>query len=475
MSRIGIVGAGLSGRLLALNLLRIASPDRRASIVMFDRGDALSMGPAYSDESDYLLLNVPTGRMGAFSEDPEHFLTWLQDRGTHVGRWDFLPRILFRDYILALMHEAVEATAGSATLEHVRGEVTDVAVVDGGATIQLGNERAFAVDKAVLALGNFPPRQPNIESRPNLQSKRYVHAPWDVGVILGLEERDTVFFIGTGQTTVDLMVALHRRGHRGQIVAISRRGLLPLVHRGFEVYPSFFEEIEQSQSILEIFRVVRRHLEGAASDGIDRRAVIDSLRPHTQAIWRSLPEDEKRRFVRHVFRYWEIIRSRIPPESERLIDDLRVSGQLRIVAGRVQDLVETEGAIEVRYVARGSTTTQVESAALVINCIGPESDYERIDHPLIRNLLRRQLIRSGPAHLGIDALPNGAILEKGGAASDVLYTLGSTMKGVLWEVLAVPEIRVQAEQLAHLLLGDAPRSTPPSGLTGADGDRSSSA
>ena len=50
------------------------------------------------------------------------------------------------------------------------------------------------------------------------------------------------------------------------------------------------------------------------------------------------------------------------------------------------------------------------------------------------------------------------IIGQNGAASDVLYTLGSSMKGVLWEVLAVPEIRVQAERLARLLLkGDHPR------------------
>jgi uncharacterized NAD(P)/FAD-binding protein YdhS len=50
-----------------------------------------------------------------------------------------------------------------------------------------------------------------------------------------------------------------------------------------------------------------------------------------------------------------------------------------------------------------------------------------------------------------------------GTVSDVLFTLGSTMKGVLWEVLAVPEIRVQAEALAHHLLDDASPSTPNAG------------
>jgi uncharacterized NAD(P)/FAD-binding protein YdhS len=193
--------------------------------------------------------------------------------------------------------------------------------------------------------------------------------------------------------------------------------------------------------------------------GMDGRAVIDSLRPDTQTIWMGLPEVQKRRFQRHLFRYWEIIRSRIPPESDAVIAAMRASGQLGIVAGRIRDLVETETAIEVHYVPRGGADGEVQAAALVINCIGPESDYRRIDHPLIRNLMRKGLIRPGPADLGIDARPDGAIVGHDATASNLLFTLGSTMKGVLWEVLAVPEIRVQAERLAHRLLagGHPPR------------------
>jgi uncharacterized NAD(P)/FAD-binding protein YdhS len=66
--------------------------------------------------------------------------------------------------------------------------------------------------------------------------------------------------------------------------------------------------------------------------------------------------------------------------------------------------------------------------------------------------MRRGLIRPGPAHLGIDSLPSGSIVSKAGDTSGIFYTIGSTMKGLLWEVLAVPDIRVQAEKLAGLLL-----------------------
>ena len=111
-----------------------------------------------------------------------------------------------------------------------------------------------------------------------------------------------MFLIGTGQTTVDLAVALHQRAHEGRIIALSRRGLLPLAHRGFDPYESFFEEIKESKTMLDTFRIVCKHLDRAESMGIDKRAVIDSLRPDTQTIWLGLVEDEKRRFLRHVFR-----------------------------------------------------------------------------------------------------------------------------------------------------------------------------
>jgi len=224
------------------------------------------------------------------------------------------------------------------------------------------------------------------------------------------------------------------------------------VHAGFEQYPSFFEEIKDSKRIFDIFRVVRSHLNKAEAMGIDRRAVIDSLRPDTQALWQSLPDEEKRKFLRHLFRYWEIVRSRIPPESEAIIETMRHSGQLEVIAGRIRDLVDTGDGMDVHYSLRGRNSTETVRAALVINCMGPEIDYGKIDHPLVKNLIGQGLVRPGPAQIGIDALPNGAVIGGDGAASKILYTLGSTMKGVLWEVLAVPEIRVQARQLASLLL-----------------------
>jgi uncharacterized NAD(P)/FAD-binding protein YdhS len=450
MTQIAIIGAGLSGRLLALNLIRLASPED--SLRLVDRGDGQYMGPAYSGEEDYLLLNVPAERMGATSQDPEHFLKWVQEQGVSAGNGDFLSRRLYRDYILDLLQKAQQARTNGPAFVHLCEEITDIEASQNGVVLHAKDNVLFRVDKAVLALGNFPPSHPPIQNRSALSSWRYVRDPWTPGVLSSLGKDETVFLIGTGQTTVDLLIALQRRGHKGRMVAVSRRGLLPLAHRGFEHYPSFFEEIKDTQVLLQVFRTVRVHLKRAQAQGIDIRAVIDSLRPDTQVLWSGLPNDEKRRFLRHVFRYWEIIRSRIPPESQAILEELRTSGQLEVLAGRMRDLVETNGAMEVRYSPTGRTRDEVVQAALVINTIGPEPDYQKVDHPLVKNLMRRGLIRPGPAGIGLDAQPNGAVIGRDGTVSGVLYTLGSPMKGVLWEVIAAPEIRVQAERLAGLLL-----------------------
>jgi uncharacterized NAD(P)/FAD-binding protein YdhS len=477
MRRIAIVGGGLSGRLLLLNLLRQARS--AVDIVMFDRRDAASMGPAYCDDAAYLLLNVPADRMGACADDPEHFLRWARARGHAAQPLDFLPRGLYRDYVLELQRGLLRELSAASRFEHVRAQVDDVRLTADGVELDIAGGETRAADSAVLALGNFPPRDPSIEHRAALGNARYVRNPWEPGLLARLSPDETVFLIGTGQTAVDLAAALDRRAHRGRIVALSRHGVLPLAHRRFDTYPSFFAEIRGSVRVLDVFRAVRRHVRHAESIGIDPRAVIDSLRPDTQSLWISLAPEEKRRFVRHAFRHWEIVRSRIPPQSGAIVAAMRASGRLAVVRGRIRDLVEADSALEVHYTERGATNVTVERAALVVNCIGPETDYRRIDDVLVANLMRRGTICPGPASIGIDARPNGEIVGRDGASSGALYTLGSTMKGVLWEVLAVPDIRVQAQRLATTLL-DATRDghrgsrqhwRPPSPLTAATGER----
>lgn len=61
--------------------------------------------------------------------------------------------------------------------------------------------------------------------------------------------------------------------------------------------------------------------------------------------------------------------------------------------------------------------------------------------------MSKQLIAPDPLKYGIYA-------QKDGQISAGLYTLGPTLKGILWESVAVPEIRVQAQELASKIILD---------------------
>lgn len=417
---------------------------------MIEQGGPDYMGPAYSTDSDTLLLNVPAEIMGASSDDPDEFRRWAVDRWPDAEPGAYLPRRLFREYLVESIGRAQRARAGEVALEHVHAEATDLEVLDDEATVHLEGGARLGADRVVLALGNFTPPDLPMSDPATRDSERYAGTPWDVSVLDRLGPRDPVLFIGTGQTMVDLALVLFDRRHEGTMTAISRRGLLPLAHsEGEASYPSFFAEIEGATSIRHVVATVREHVRLAEATSVDPRAVIDSMREDTQALWAGMPEVEKRRFMRHVFRYWERIRSRIPPRSERTIEKMRGHGQLRVIAGRVRDIVETGTGMEVRYTPRWGSGTRAEAAALVVSCVGPETDYRRIRAPLVRNLLRRGLIRPGLADIGMATDLDGAILDAEGVPSDVLFTLGSTMKGLVWEALAVPDIRAQAEALAE--------------------------
>jgi uncharacterized NAD(P)/FAD-binding protein YdhS len=84
--------------------------------------------------------------------------------------------------------------------------------------------------------------------------------------------------------------------------------------------------------------------------------------------------------------------------------------------------------------------------------MGPDQNYETIDSPLIQNMIRKKLIQCDPVHLGINALPDGSVIGNDGTSTEDLFTIGITLKGIVWEALAAPEIRSQAETLAVKIL-----------------------
>ena len=89
---------------------------------------------------------------------------------------------------------------------------------------------------------------------------------------------------------------------------------------------------------------------------------------------------------------------------------------------------------------------------VVINCTGPQSDYTRIENALLKNLFQQKMVRKDVLNMGFDTTVNAELKDAEGKVVEGLYTIGPPMKGVLWEITAVPEIRVQAQNLASGIL-----------------------
>lgn len=443
---IGIVGAGFTGTMLAVHLVQQSATPLR--ILLIDRAGTVGDGIAYATPNARHLLNVRVANMSAYDSDPDHFVRWLarsEATGMPAPSGAFVSRGLYGRYLRSTLSECLATHSGSSVIG-VAAEVTRLQVEEGGVRLTTSNGDDHLVDRAALCVGNFPPALPVVPKATPLGAKRYIANPWS-GALSQIGVDDTVLVVGTGLTMVDVVIDLRSRGHRGRIVAVSRRGFLPVGHREVGTYPSFLPADCLPQSVVALMRTVRREIATAAKRGIDWRAVLDALRPQTQALWRALPTAERRRFLRHLRPYWEVHRHRVAPVVSAEISTLQRAGQLVVHAGRTAGVELTDTGVVLIIRRRGETRLPLEGDWLV-NCSGPQLDYERIDDPLIRTMFDAGLAKPDPLSLGLDVSDDYRLIDRDGRSSDVLFALGPPIRGGLWETTAVPDIRKQCAALA---------------------------
>ncbi|MBE7209485.1 MAG: FAD/NAD(P)-binding protein [Gluconacetobacter diazotrophicus] len=482
---IAVIGAGFSGTLLTLHLLRQCPSGTR--IVLIERENQFGRGPAYSTGNDSHLLNVPAAKMSAFHHRPQDFLDWLRTQpdagfaGVVPNSNTFVPRRIFGRYVRHLLNREMKDPARRDQLELVRGDVVDIATgrcIDAdpdtpgdpveaprGVRITLENGRTLVVERAVLAIGNFPPAAPVLADPSFLDDPAYRPDPWAPDALADLPPDAPVLLIGSGLTMVDTVVSLLDQEHRGPITALSRRGLLPHRHPSGPPGPPASETPSFPTRLLPLARFLRRRAERRLRAGLSWHPVLDELRPITTELWQVMDGRDRRRFLRHLRPWWDIHRHRLSPAVADRIDAVRACGQLRILAGRIRSIRREpangsgSGALaEVAFRPRhdpvapdGSEREQVVRAARIINCAGPGADYSRITDPLVRSLLRRGLVRPDPLSLGLDVSANCALLGRDGCISRLLFAIGPLTRGAFWEMTAVPDIRQQAEFLAGRL------------------------
>jgi uncharacterized NAD(P)/FAD-binding protein YdhS len=435
---IAIIGGGVSGALTAYHLIQQRV---EARIVVIDPRPELGLGLAYSTPSLRHLLNVPAAKISALPSEPEHFLNWLQtNHDSEATPATFAPRAVFGRYICSLLAETVG-------LEQIQAAVVDYRAAGTRTVLTLDEGRRLECDYVVLATGNFDPAMLPGVSDEARSTNAYCQNAWAAATYDKLTPYAPITLIGTGLTSVDVLLRLRELGHSGTITAVSRHGIFPSRHTDYAPLAESAIPLDTPATCIAYLRTLR----AAIRNGTEWRAAIDSLRADTNDLWLALPHAEQRRFRRHLQRRWDVVRHRMAPPIADIIERELADGTLIVREGSLLRVETAEnGAAVVIRTASGQETFETSR---VINCTGPSMNYRHVNSPLLESLFEQGLVTAGPLRGGFNTTRSGALIDASGEASETLFNLGPGRLGTLLESIAIPEIRQQAVELATILAG----------------------
>ena len=455
-----IIGGGFCGMAVCVQLIRQATTP--LIIKWIQDGKQPGRGIAYSSYNPNHLLNVAAGRMSLFPDEPDHFCHWLLSRKEYQEFQNqdlpslFIPRVIYGHYLEDTLHQHLQKKESHVQVECIFDEAVDIDFHQDHAVITLKQGEPVEAGSVILATGNEPPADPIIQNRAFYDHQTgYFRNPWTSDSVVNVEKLEHVLIIGTGLTMVDTVCSLMENGFAGKITAVSTRGFEPLSHKKTVPYTSILDEVKPGMPLKEIYHVFKKHIRAVLASGITGEVVVDAIRPLTQQIWFNLPLQEKKSFMHHLRHLWGVARHRLPSDIHGKIIAWKNEGRLRIISGRLFDLEQQHGSGIVAIIRqRKSGNMLTLKTDRVINCTGPQTDIRKMNRPLIRNLLKKGMIAPDEMALGMDALINGTLLDAGKKPSPYLSTLGGNLKGILWESTAVPELRIQARDLAALRLAE---------------------
>lgn len=451
---IAIVGGGFSGVMTAVNLVRLSK--RPLHLTVINSGRPLGRGVAYSTRRPEHLLNVAARNMSAFPDEPDHFLRWLRTRSEFDTmpeielRECFVPRLVYGDYLRSIAHHYLQSGGNTATVttEFVTGEVVDIEADPDVALIQLADSTSLKAERIVLALGNEPPA-PLPGAKALAEHPAWMSDPWQ-----SLEQRlpnqgESIVVLGTGLTTVDVIISLRALGWVDRIHAVSRHGWFPHAHfRGID-YPDFPPAgVDLAELSLEnLVELIQHHCTQLHQRNANPAIIVDKIRPHTQRIWSHFTREERLTFAQKYAARWNVFRHRIAPNIHAQITGSQLTGQLQIHAAGIER-VEASGRQVVVYLDNGES----HAGGLVINATGPATKLTASGSLLLQNLLRRGLVAPDEMDMGLRIDPDHTVISRQAERSRWLLALGPLLRGSLWETVAVPELRAQARRVAETLL-----------------------
>lgn len=446
---VAIIGGGFSGAAVAWHLLRLR-PDLERIVIIEPRAE-IGRGLAYSAGDPSHRINVPATRMSLLPDQPTHFNDWLEASGAldsdpaarMVDGRNFPARSVFGAYVAKQL-----ATLGPRVV-HVRAAAEAVDAIKGGYRIRSSDGSTVHAALVVLAVAHAPPSPPHVLASALAGHPRFVPDPWQTEALAAIRPRDRVLIVGTGLTMADIVASLDRLGHRGEIVAVSRRGLRSRGHPAVlhEPYGDF--AAAPSRTVRELVRRIRATIRAAQAQSRSWHCVLDQVRLQGSTIWNALPLAERKRLLRHLRLFWDVHRFRIAPQVEQRLDDRLAAGTLDLRAASLKEVRREGDAIEVSLRARRTGAVTQETFDAVITATGPAHGRVFADNPVLAGLRVAGLARPDPLWLGIEVTADGCTIGADGTPQGGLYVAGPLARGTVGELMGLPDVTNYAIRVAE--------------------------
>jgi uncharacterized NAD(P)/FAD-binding protein YdhS len=472
-----VVGGGFSGTMAAIQLARLGT-GRPVQVTVVNTGYKPACGVAYDTACMEHLVTLPAQMSSAFPDEPAHLVEWLQSdacaQDLEVQALDpdmvpgaFISRRLYGKYLESLMHAYVSGSrSNGVSIRYVDGEAVDVDnVTPLGADVVLQDGRRLPAHKIILATGNEAPvGLPGFSTPEVARHPGWVANPWlEWSTHLdGADTSQDVVLLGTGLTCVDIMLTLLRQNWRGSITAVSRNALLPMPHfrpdegmEGTEDWPPAGVELTDL-TLQELVALFSEHAAKVKAAGGDPARLIGKISPQASQIWQNFDLADKHLFVNRYATRYKNLRQHIAPSLHAELEQAVVQEKISVAQGSVIAVETDDEQLRVRIQdGPDPSLARTLRADMVINCLGPNVRMTDTNSRILRKLLDKRLIEPDDMDMGIRVDGGLRALSDGRQVSPLFLALGPLLRGTLWDSIAVPNLRLQAVELAQTILAEA--------------------
>jgi uncharacterized NAD(P)/FAD-binding protein YdhS len=456
---VAVIGGGFSGAALAIHLQTYLPAGVAVRTLVFEPRETLGTGLAYSTSEPTSRINVPAGRMTVYPDQPEHFTDYLartdalaSDADAVLENGNAYPqRSVFGAYVTS----EIAPLLSSGTVTHHRSPVVHVEHLPDGWLLQTADGEEHFADITVIATSHPPPDIPRSLSHLAGHAKLVadVNAP---NAFKNISADDRVLIVGNGLTAADAFAALKQRGHKGNVLSVSRRGLRSRGHPSTpqEPFGDFVNPPPRSAS--QLLKRVRLAIRKAEMAGFSWHGVIDAVRIQGGGIWKALPLAERCRIARWVRPFWDVHRFRIAPQVERELDKAVASGSLHIEAGALRSATtDASGKFQIGIRFRGDAEpSSIEVDAMVITT-GPAHGGILSSQPFLQELAKAGHLTNCATGLGILCDEHSRAIDQNGRPVETLLIGGPLARGTFGELMGLPQVTEHAvfvaQEVAQLL------------------------